>query len=81
MPEFLFQWLKAIIYLLNQLLGNVGFVRYLKDLVTDVKQPPAFISLFPIAFIIAVALVIWLLFVTRILGPKKAGVAVAGRRR
>lgn len=80
MPEFLFQWLKAIIFFLTQVLGNIGFVRYLKDLVTDVKKPPGFISLFPIAFVIAVALVIWLLFVTRILGPKKPGTAAATRR-
>jgi NADH:ubiquinone oxidoreductase subunit 3 (subunit A) len=40
-------------------------------MVTGVDKPPAFISLFPIAFVIAVGLVIWLLFVTRILGPRK----------
>lgn len=72
MPEFLFRWLKALIFFLNQFLGNVGFVKYLKDLVTGMDdKPPAFISLFPVAFVIAVALVIWLLFVTRILGPRK----------
>lgn len=71
MPEFLFRWLKALIFFLNQFLGNVGFVKYLKDLVTRVDKPPAFISLFPVAFVIAVILVIWLLFVTRILGHRK----------
>ena len=74
MPEFLFQWLKAIIFFLNQLLGNVGFLKYLKEMVTGVDKPPAFISLFPVAFVIAVALVLWLLFVTKILGkPKPTG--------
>ncbi|HNQ78079.1 MAG TPA: hypothetical protein PK747_06435 [Acidobacteriota bacterium] len=71
MPEFLFRWLKALIFFLNQFLGNIGFVKWLKDMVTGVDKPPAFISLFPIAFVIAVGLVIWLLFVTRILGPRK----------
>lgn len=80
MPEFLFRWLKALIFFLNQFLGNVGFVRWLKELVTGVDKPPAFISLFPVAFVIAVGLVIWLLFVIRILSPRKPGAAEAARK-
>jgi hypothetical protein len=80
MPEFLFEFLKAIIFFLNQFLGNIAFIKYLKDIVTNVKNPPGFVSFFPVAFIIAVILVIWLLFVTRFFGPKKKGIARGGKK-
>jgi hypothetical protein len=81
MPEFLYEWLKAIVYFLNLLLGNVGFVKYLKDIVANVKNPPAFVSFFPIAFFIAVILVIWLLFITRVFGSKKRGPVKVAKKR
>lgn len=71
MPDFLFRWIKAIILFLNTLLGNIPFIRYLKELVSGANKTPQIITLFPIAFFIAVAVVLWLIFVTRLFSPEK----------
>lgn len=70
MPEFLYQWLRLIVYYLNLLFGNIGFVRVLKRFVSKIEQPSIFYYLFPTIIAFAFAFVVVFVVLTRLLTNK-----------
>ncbi|MCX7829674.1 MAG: hypothetical protein N2445_01240 [Acidobacteria bacterium] len=80
MPDFLFQWIKLLIYYLNLLFGNIAIVRVLKRFLEKIEQPNLFYYFLPTIIIFAFALVVVLVVLTRLFAkPKKEAVWVKKR--
>jgi len=77
MPDFIYQWMKIIIYYLNLLFGNIGFVKVLKRFLDKIEQPNLVYYFLPTIILMAFALVVVLVVVTRLFSkPKKEAVWV-----
>ena len=81
MPDFVFEWLKIIIYYLNLLLGNIAIVRILKNFASKASKTPYLMYFLPAAVLTASGLVILLLVLTKFFKREARGGAKAAKGR
>ncbi|GEM_PF-1659785 len=80
MPEFLYQWIKLIIYYLNLLFGNIAIVRMLKRMVEKIEQPNLFYYLLPSLIVFAFGIVVVLIVVARLFRNTKKEAMVVKKK-
>lgn len=66
MPEFLFRWIKMLIYYLNLLFGNIKIVKILKSFLNNMEQPNFIFYFLPMIVALLFAFVVVLILVTRL---------------
>jgi len=81
MPDFVFEWLKIVVYYLNLLLGNIAIVRFLKNFAGKAAKTPYLMYFLPAAVLTASGLVILLLVLTKFFKKENKGVVRVAKKR